>query len=79
MLMADTAPRFSNCPRCGSGSYETLETHSHCVQCNFSEERSLEAIASDTKYLKEAMDALAVTDAARVSTSLPKKGDDNAA
>jgi ribosomal protein L37E len=74
MLMADTAPRFTNCPRCGSGSYETLETHSHCIQCNFSEERSLEAIASDTKYLKEAMDALAAADSARASTSLSKEG-----
>ena len=79
MLMADTAPRFTNCPRCGSASYETLETHSHCVQCNFSEERSLEAIASDSKYLKEAMDALAKGDSARASNSVSKNGDDGAA
>lgn len=27
---------WSRCPRCSSESYETLKTHSYCVQCNYS-------------------------------------------
>ena len=27
---------FSQCPRCGDQSYELLESHVHCVGCNFS-------------------------------------------
>lgn len=35
MLNADCAPYFNTCPRCGTGGYETLKTHSYCVDCNY--------------------------------------------
>lgn len=27
---------FTRCPRCGTNSYEQLQTHSHCVECLYS-------------------------------------------
>ena len=36
MLNADTAPYFATCPRCGTGGYEQLATHSYCYDCNYS-------------------------------------------
>ena len=37
MLNADCAPYFHSCPRCGIGGFEKLRTHSHCVNCNYTE------------------------------------------
>ena len=39
MLMADTIPQWDTCPRCKFKSFERLKTHSHCVNCNYSEYR----------------------------------------
>ena len=27
---------FSRCPRCGTHAFESLSTHSYCVDCNYS-------------------------------------------
>ncbi len=27
---------ISNCPRCGAGAYESLRSHSYCIDCNYS-------------------------------------------
>ena len=31
----------SECPRCGSGSYEHLETYSYCSECNYDTETNV--------------------------------------
>lgn len=37
MLNADRALRMAACPRCGVGGYEKLRSHSHCVNCNYTD------------------------------------------
>ena len=32
---------FQKCPRCSEFGLERLRTHSHCVQCNYSEDGSI--------------------------------------
>lgn len=36
MLNADRAVRMNSCPRCGAGGFETLRSHSYCLECNHS-------------------------------------------
>ena len=36
---------FNKCPRCGDQSYELLETHAHCINCNFSPEQDIGYLA----------------------------------
>ncbi len=35
---------FDNCPRCGFRAYETLSTHSHCIDCGFGAVHDVEAV-----------------------------------
>lgn len=37
MLNADRAVRMGCCPRCGAGGFETLRSHSYCLECNYTE------------------------------------------
>lgn len=53
-LMADNQPRLETCPRCSSGSLEQLKTHSHCVNCNYFEEKDSCSIESVLFSLNEA-------------------------
>lgn len=41
---------YRRCPRCGGYGYETLKTYSHCVNCNFINDR--EIFDFDTSLLK---------------------------
>ena len=35
---ADYVPVLSTCPRCGDKGLERLNTHSYCINCNYSTE-----------------------------------------
>lgn len=37
MLNADRAVRLGCCPRCGTGGFESLRSHSYCLDCNYME------------------------------------------
>lgn len=49
---------FSRCPRCGTGSYEQLLTHGHCIECLYSEDLA-DSGKRDFMTLKEAEALLA--------------------
>lgn len=44
---------FSHCPRCSSHGYEVLNTHSYCVDCNYSPDFEREEKAIPSWALKE--------------------------
>ncbi len=35
-----------NCPRCGDGRYQVFNTHSYCLECNYSRESESNAFGS---------------------------------
>jgi len=71
MLMADQAPRFETCPRCGTGGFERLKTHSYCIECNFFEEQKSGSIESLLFSLNKEMDF--ITKPASVIPIQPKQ------
>lgn len=49
---------FTRCPRCGTSSYEQLQTHGHCVECLYSEDLGV-SVKRDFMTMKEAENLLA--------------------
>lgn len=46
----DKAISYHRCPRCGGYGYESLRTYSHCVNCNYINDREITDF--DTSLLK---------------------------
>lgn len=53
MLNADRAVRMSGCPRCGAGGFESLRSHSYCVECNYAEIPTSEEMLAIPKWVFE--------------------------
>lgn len=51
MLNADRAVRMGNCPRCGAGGFESLRSHSYCLECNHTEIPESEEILAIPKWV----------------------------
>ena len=56
MLNADRAPYFQTCPRCGEGGLEHLETHSHCVNCNYFHHKASDELYSIPDWVIQALE-----------------------
>ena len=53
MLNADVAPYFQTCPRCHEGGLEVLQTHAHCVNCNYEEIFGSDEICAIPEWVHE--------------------------
>ena len=53
MLNADRAVRMGCCPRCGAGGFESLRSHSYCVECNYSEVSESDEMLAIPKWVLE--------------------------
>ncbi|MBX2994073.1 MAG: hypothetical protein KF681_04610 [Bdellovibrionaceae bacterium] len=45
---------FTQCPRCGTRSYEQLPTHGHCIECLYSNDLAPQGDKRDFLTLREA-------------------------
>lgn len=63
---------LTQCPRCGTRSYEQLATHGHCIECLYSTDFAPGDRRRDFLTLREA-EALIGTEAAHEIRSVQKK------
>lgn len=45
---------LTQCPRCGTRSYEQLPTHGHCIECLYSADLAIPSERRDFLTLREA-------------------------
>lgn len=68
-----------NCPRCGEKSYERLRTHSHCLQCLYSNDLLSIIDRSDKRDFLTFHEAKSHMKSAKVLNFLPRKKSDEVA
>ena len=66
---------LTDCPRCGSRSFEHLPTHSHCFDCLYSPD--LRDPPEHPKYMtlreaEELLDAIGVKEFSRLTAKFPE-------
>lgn len=64
--------KIISCPRCGERSYEKLQTHSHCLNCLYSEDFSIEKFCREMRDFMTLREAESILKAAEV-VELPIK------
>ena len=66
---------LTTCPRCGSGSFESLPTHSHCFECLYSPDLNYPPAQPRFMTIREAeelLDAAGVQELPRLTTKVPE-------